>query len=522
MKYLLVIILFICNYFSNGQAPSIQWAKCYGGPYDEEANSILQTDDGGYIIAGYANSNTQDVSGNHVIWGPSSDFWIIKIDSIGALQWQKCFGGNSDEVAYTIKKVSYGGYIVAGFAMSNDGDVTGVHSSSLDYWIVRLDSSFSIIWQKAFGGQGDEYKESIVETSDSGFIINGLGQSIDGDMFDNTHGTAYDYWVVKISQFGTLQWERAIGGYLDDFGKRVLQMKNGRYVAAGTAGGFNHDIQCSIGGADFWIVDLDSIGGIQNQYCLGGSYADELEDMRMCSDGGLLLCGTTGSNDHNVSGLRGQLDAWVVKTDSSQNIQWQACLGGYGYEFGRAVNQTTDNGVVVAGYTNSNDSIISGHGMDDFFVASTDSTGNTLWSVALGGPANEHANDVIQTRDGGYLVCGYTESLTGDVSNNHGGKDMWVVKLAPIGLTVPENNQSAELNCWLAESKLHLEFISNKTEKANFKLFDLMGRMLEMQSFQLYIGLNKNEFQTNQLTPGVYILSLQSQDLIITKKIIVN
>jgi hypothetical protein len=519
------LFIFLSIYFlmndCKAQAPSIQWQKSFGGFYDEEANSIIQLEDGSYIIAGVAKSISGDVIGNHSINGGSGDIWIIRIDSNGTLLWQKCFGGTSDESLYSIAAIN-DGFIIAGTASSDDGDVTGVHFSNNDYWVIKTDSLFNIVWEKCYGGQQAEVANEICKTMDGGYIINGFGTSIDGDMFNNTHGTSPDYWVVKIDSIGAIQWQRALGGYISDWGISIHQCADGSYIAGGSAGGPDHDITCSQGGYDNWIVYLDSSGNIQNQVCLGGSGYETLGKMYFTNDGGYLVTGSTTSNDGNVSGSHGMSDVWLAKSDSAGIIQWQSCMGGLLNEQSYSMDLTSDNGIIIAGWTNSNDSIISSHGNHDFYVAKTDSIGNFQWQIALGGSGVEEANAVIQARDGGYLVAGYSDSFNGDVTGNHGARDFWVVKLAPLGLIVPQENQITQFASWFRENILNLKFFSSKSEKASLKLFDSTGRMLLTQDMQINAGLNKNKFQTAQITPGVYIVILQSQDIIITKKVIVN
>ena len=131
---LLALILFNgVNNKSYAQAPTIQWQKCLGGTVTDEANSIQQTSDGRFIVAGYTFSNDGDVSGNH----GNSDYWVVKLNSSGDILWQKCLGGTIDDRAYSIQQTSDGGFIVAGFTVSNDGDVSGNHGAS-DAWVVKL------------------------------------------------------------------------------------------------------------------------------------------------------------------------------------------------------------------------------------------------------------------------------------------------------------------------------------------------------------------------------------------------
>jgi len=179
------------TYSSVKDEPYITWQKCLGGSSDEFARSVHQTSDGGYIVAGDTYSNNGDVSGNH----GESDFWVVKLTSTGSLQWRKCLGGGNWDMAYSIQQTSDGGYIVAGMTESNNGDVSGNHGD-LDLWVVKLTSTGSLQWQKCFGGSSDDGAYSIQQTSDGGYVVAGGTESNNGDVSGN-HGE-YDLWVVKL------------------------------------------------------------------------------------------------------------------------------------------------------------------------------------------------------------------------------------------------------------------------------------------------------------------------------------
>ena len=190
--YFLALVLVIANAYAIAQtSPAIQWQKALGGSYEDYPYSVKQTADGGYIVAGGAASQNGDVSGNHGL----ADCWIVKLNNSGNIEWQKSLGGSGAEAASSIQQTSDGGYIIAGGSNSNDGDVSGYHGGIYDYWIVKLNSSGSIEWQKSLGGSGDEFAKSVEQTTDGGYIVAGQSNSDDGDVSGN-HGD-YDYWIVN-------------------------------------------------------------------------------------------------------------------------------------------------------------------------------------------------------------------------------------------------------------------------------------------------------------------------------------
>jgi hypothetical protein len=300
------ILAAFCLADSAAASAELVWQKCLGGSDYDEAYSIQQTPDGGYIVAGYTWSNDGDVSGNHGRW----DYWLVKLDGSGNIIWQKCLGGGHDEEAYSVQQTADGGYIVAGYSKSNDGDVSGNHGLD-DYWVVRLDGSGNIIWQKCLGGSRDEEAYSVQQTADGGYIVAGWTFSDDGDV-SGWHGQ-FDYWVVKLDGSGNIIWQK----------------------------------------------------------CLGGINQEDAHSVQQTADGGYIVVGSTWSNDGDVSGNHGYSDYWLVKLDGSGNIDWQKCLGGSSRDIASSVKQTTDGRYVVAGYTYSNltGDVGHNHGSIDYWVA---------------------------------------------------------------------------------------------------------------------------------------------------------
>lgn len=172
------------------QAPTIQWQKSYGGSDDDQARAIQQTKDGGYIVAGFSNSSNGQVTGHH--GGFIYDYWVLKLNATGSIQWQKSLGGSEFDIANAVQQTTDGGYIVAGASASNDGNVTGGHGDE-DYWIAKLDINGNIQWQKTLGGSGDDFAQSIQQTRDGGYIVAGSSDSFNGNVTGNHGGD--DYWV---------------------------------------------------------------------------------------------------------------------------------------------------------------------------------------------------------------------------------------------------------------------------------------------------------------------------------------
>ncbi len=425
MKKLFILFLIISAAISLKAQVEIEWQRCYGGTDYDCANAIQQTTDGGYILAGYTSSNDNNASGNN----GGYDMWVVKLDLQGSIQWHKCLGGTSEDRASSIQQTTDGGYVVAGFTMSNNGDVSG-NNGYKDMWVVKLDSQGNIIWQKCLGGTSHDWANSVKQTTDYGYIVAGYTESIDGDVSGN-HGY-YDMWVVKLDPQGNIQWQKCFGGPDREESFSIQQTTDGGYILTGYTMSYNGDVSGNNGLYDMWVVKLDLQGSIQWQKCLGGTGEDRANSIQQTTDGGYIVAGFTLSNNGDVSGNHGYYDIWVVKLDSQSNIQWQKCLGGTEYECANSIQQTADGNYIVAGCAQSNNGDVSGLHSTlyvDMWIVTLNSQGSIKWQLCLGGTVQDWAFSNLQTTDGGYIVAGYSDSNNGDVSGCHGYGDMWVVKL---------------------------------------------------------------------------------------------
>ncbi len=427
------------NSFLYAQAPAIEWQKCFGGTDNnigDIATCARPTSDGGYIVAGYAYSNDGDITSPH----GNADYWIVKLDVNGTMQWQKSLGGSSGEYAYDIKQTNDGGYIVAGWTGSNDGDVSGNHGW-VDYWVVKLSSTGIIEWQKCYGGTGSDQGRSIQQTTDGGYIVAGFSYSNDGDVSGNHYPDQADYWVIKIDNAGTLQWQKCYGSSRYDAAFKILQTSDGGYIVAGitdTENTNDGDVSGKHAGRDYWVVRLSNTGSIQWQKCLGGNDIDMLHAIDLCPDGGFIVAGSSNSESGDVSGNHpnpsnnSATDYWVVKLSANGTIQWQKCLGGTDIDIAFAVKCTPDGGYIVAGSSTSSDGDVTAtHNPRDEWVVKLRNSGTIEWQKCYGGGNQDEPYSVENTPDGGFILAGFTNSglNDGDVTNPHFSNDYWIVKL---------------------------------------------------------------------------------------------
>ena len=330
---------------------TIEWQKCFGSSGYEWGYKVEQTFDGGYIIGGIPGDNSGDVVFSHGKVG----IWILKIDYKGNLQWQKTFGGSGNDIINTIKQTKDGGYIFTARTTSHDGNVVGHHNAGLymddDGWVVKLDSLGNIEWQKCLGGSSDDSMEDILETDDGGYITIGYTLSNDGDITYN-HGYG-DGWVVKLNYLGKIEWQKCYGGTDGDGFNCLIKTNGNGYILGGGTSSSNGDVSNYHGGGDMWLVKIDSIGNIIWQKCYGGSLLENFWSLTTTVDKGCVFVGTTLSDDGDISYNHGAGDYWVVKVDSLGTIKWQKCFGGSYFDQPYIIYQTSDGGSIIGGISGS-------------------------------------------------------------------------------------------------------------------------------------------------------------------------
>jgi len=436
-KLLFAITVVSCQTLISQTAPYLQWQKCFGSSGWDTPFDLKQASDGGYIIGGDVTANNGDVTGYH---GGASDAWFIKTDTKGNAIWKKTFGGTDQESFRSIQQTTDGGYIAAGITYSNNGDATGNHGGG-DMWVVKLNSLGTIQWQKCFGGTALDYANYISKTSDGGYIVTGKTSSTNGDVTGN-HGGG-DIWVLKLNAMGTIQWKKCFGGSASDEASSIKQTTDGGYILGGVTSSTNGDVVGKHGAKDVWIIKLNSTGTIQWKKCLGGSNDEIAKSIQQTADGGYIIAGDTDSNDGDVSGNHGgigQEDAWIVKLNNNGNIAWQKCIGSFSHDGAQSIEQTADGGFMIFGWTGvSSWNITHYHGMTDAWTLKMDHSGNYTTAKSFGGSGLENCGAFIKTSDTGYALLCSSTSNDGDVHGNHNNStsDFWLAKITSENTIAP-------------------------------------------------------------------------------------
>jgi hypothetical protein len=364
-----------------------EWNRTFGGSNIDVGYAVRQTSDEGFIITGYTRS--YGAAGHNI--------WLIKTDAVGQEEWNRTFGGSNDDEGQSVQQTSDGGFIIAGWTKS-------MGSGMKDVWLIKTDSLGNEEWNKLFGGSNDDGATSVQQTTDGGFIISAYTSSFGMG--------SVDAWLIKTDSLGNLEWDETYGGYSSDGAWCVQQTTDGGYILTGWTFSSGPGYVGNV-----WLVKTDAVGTLQWDQVFGGEDVDRGYWVQQTTDGGYII---TGYTDSVGAGLD---DAMLIKTDASGTELWSRTFGGTGRDYGYSVEQTLDGGYIIAGYTLS-----FGAGSEDVWVIKTDASGNELWNQTYGGLYSDVGYAVQQTTDSGYIVAGYT------LSYGAGVHDVWLIKIKGAGV----------------------------------------------------------------------------------------
>lgn len=506
MKKTILSLFFISFLGFLSAQPAIEWKKAYGGSLYDTFHEIKPTSDGGYVVIGYASSNNGNAPGNHGDY----DFWVLKLSNAGDIEWKKSFGGSGSDVGYFIEQTKDGGYILTGFTESFDGQVTGYHGKT-DAWVVKLSPSGEIEWQRAYGGSDTEYGNCIRETENNTYLFLANTQSSDGDVTASLHGKS-DLWLMELSLTGDILWQKTFGGSNDDFGIAFKAIEDDGYIITGQTQSFDGDVPGLHGITDVWLLRLDKSLEIKWTKTYGGTDFDELglesSHLQVMSDGSFIIGSTAYSNDEMVEGSHGKSDVWLFRVSDTGALLWQKTFGGSGHDYANSIRLTKDGGLAIVGSTESIDGDPTGfQGQYDWWIVKLDSLYNLQWQKTLGGNELDYGHTILQTADGGYLVCGSAASKNGDMAGfSHPFQEGWIFKFAPDLVGVQDVSAAAALNVLPnpASREIHFDLPDGET-LLSVSIMDMLGHHIQEQAIR-----NDQRIDISTLPNGTYVLQAKT------------
>jgi hypothetical protein len=429
-----------------------RWTKTFGGSEEDMGFSVLQTSDGGYIVAGRTKS-----------FGPGDyDVYLFRTDSLGETLWTRTYGTPLDDRDPSIRATRDGGYIIAASSLVD---------SLGDIWIIKTNADGDSLWSKRYGGGADSKGYVAEPTADGGYIISGNTTSFGAGSFD--------IYLIRIDSLGDTLWTRTYGGaeYEEGWAQPTA---DGGYIICGETATFGS------GSSDVYFIRTDSAGDTLWTRTYGDSAEDVGAELRPTFDSGYIAVAYTPGRG------AGGADAWLIKLDSAGDTLWTRTFGGADDDECYSVKQTADSGYILAGQTNS-----FSVGEEDVWLIKTDASGDTVWTATFGGGGHDIGFFVQQTADGGYVVTGFTSSF------GAGGADVYLIKTAAdgsVGAAEP-NGQGPALEGRVFEATPNPFVCFARIpghDAGRFNLYDVSGK---------WLGACQGDRVGEKLAPGVYFVS---------------
>lgn len=512
MRILLTILIFsllaLGSIFSQ---VSIIWETSIGGPGADIPRSLIVTKDNGYLLGGFTEAAGGDVSLGY----GEKDFWLVKFDESGTVIWEKTFGGSGIDDLWELSETKDGNYIIVGTSNSNDGDISE-NNGNFDYWVIKVDQLGNLIWEKTFGGINLDEARSVVSTSDGGFIIVGNSPSSDDDL-SGQFGTA-DYWVLKFSVSAELEWEKYIGGGSQESAYSIIETKEGTYVITGHSSSRDGDAMVDDQSGDVFITCLFDNGEIKWTNSYGGSYLDYAYQIKQSKDGGFIVAGSTYSTDGDIMDKSDDSeDAWILKLFPDGELEWSKTFGYLNSDKTLSVIELKNDGFVFCGSTQSEDGEVSFS--RNLWLFKINDLGLIEWEQTFGGALRDEGWSVVENDLGNLVAAGSSFSNDGDLQSNNGVSDYWILELES-STTSNQNFDKKERFEVYPNPVVDIINISSEInlDGANFEMYNFEGKIchagkLDGHTFTIDRAL---------ILPGVYLFSVANDRHLFSKVILVD
>jgi hypothetical protein len=524
-----IALIFICIYTASfSQESAIKWQQCYGTPDWNMTHAIEKTATG-YLLGAEVRIDDPGITNYHGTY----DIWIVNIDSIGSIIWEKCYGGSDGETIEKIIKKSDDEIFLFGYTFSTDGDVQSYNHGESDLWVVKINGIGDTLFEKCYGSPGPDDPRDMILTPDGGFVLLCRIAASGGDV--TQYYGSWDNWMCKCDSLGNIEWEKTIGNEWLDSGMQMLINSEGHIMMIGAAAHYGGIVDCDAEDymGDVWLVELDMEGNVLWQRCYGGSSYELGYVIRELEDG-YIFAVSCYSADGDVTGHHGpggdppvgKSDIWVVRINDQGDITWQKSLGGYDYETPYFIDQVSDGGFIVIGTTNSNDGDVSGNhalpesGYHDIWMVKLGNAGDLEWQKCIGGMGDERfesVHSVVKKGDYNYVIAAETNYKSGnddiqcDIHAN-GDYDAWVFEIDTLDTTdvIETLNINNAMRVYPNPAKEYVVFeckgLQAKQQKQfSIQIVTVLGQVIET----LEIKGDKTVWVTEGVMQGVYLYKIE-------------
>ena len=408
----------------------LNYIKSFGGSNDDEANDIINTSDGGFMVIGSSTSSDGLIQNK---MGLESDIILMKFDSDKSIEWVKNYGGSRDDRGQSVVEVSGIGYALLGYSMSNDGDASsneGFH----DNWVILIDSKGDIIWEKSYGFSGHDHAYNIIKTKDGNLFFNGFLDVTASRGLGSTkkvgksikHGVG-EFWCHKIDLDGNILWRKYFGGTNNDRSYDSVETSDGDFLIVGSSESNDIDISSPKGSYDIWVIKLSSNGDLLWERSYGGSKYETANSIIQSADKKIHILGSTLSNDKNISFQMGSSDFWLLTIDSDGNLLSEQTFGGSNFDKGKKIEIDSKDNLWLTGYSRSIDfDFSSNKGKNDAVLIQLSKNRILKEIFKIGAEGEDIANSLIHFNENEIIVAGYSDSRKDYFVENRGGKDIFL------------------------------------------------------------------------------------------------
>ncbi len=498
MRYILYALTAACCLHLSAQ-PTIQWQRSYGGSDVDRGTKIIALDNGGYIIVGTTTSTNGDATG---CMSSISRVWVLHLDAQGDLLWQRCYGGSGNQIFPYVTATSDGGFAIACRTNSTDGDIT-TPLGSTDIWVFKIDLQGDLIWERSIGGAAGDDCRGIVSGEDGSLYVFGLTSSSELPGF---HAPGIDNYLAKLSPNGVLLNQRCYGGTAVDAAYSMSITPDQQVILMGITSSTDGDVLVG-GDSQRWIVAVGPDLEILWQRTLISAPTGNQAHAVKTLSGDLLAVGATTSTEGEIIHLWGEQDMFAVRLNEDLELLHSTAFGGSDDESIWHLLSTPSGGLLAIGNTSSQDGQITDpKGMQDAWLVSLDDTLGLRWMRNFGGSQDDGFFGGAFTVDGGVILTGYSSSLDGDVTNNQGNWDLWVVKLGPDAVGVPEDTASPSLSIFPNPANDHVT-IAWKHAAERLRVIDALGRVVH-QGNEL-TGMQQLQLPITDWASGVYTVQVE-------------
>jgi hypothetical protein len=471
LNHLALLLILIIPFKQHAQN---SFLKTYPTTYDKDAREVLVMPDGGYLIAG--STNNSDLM--------DCDLYISKTDAQGNFVWGKIYGGIKPEYAYSMIETSDGNYFVLGYSMSFGG-------GDKDIYLIKIDPSGNLIWQKTYGGWGNEEGREIISTSDGNYAF--VASS-------NSNFTSSQMTLTKIDLSGNVLWSKNYGGSMAEFGNSLKESNDGGFILTGKTLSFGSQPNGSA-----YLVKTNSVGDT--------TWTKYYDTGTMVSEGISLIAETDGTYLFAVrdSASASDVDIRLIKTNASGSILWNKIYGGIKKDTPKKLRKTSEGGYMIASTSRS-----FGWINPDMWILKLTNTGDTIWTKHYGGVNHEHGNDVKEIQ-GAYIAVGHARSYGPD------GQRIMLVKIDNGGVSMlSSTNNDISFNLFPNPSADgNITFQSAKNTSSQLTVNNSIGQTILKET----LVFESNESKTLKIgedQPGIYLVTLKTGEAIFSKKIIVQ